>query len=122
MTPQAEAEEDEPKVTATFDELATMVRHGKYKQLKKALGALPDRLFDTSAIRIQYAEAQGTLYSDATERNVFHMNKGDDKGNSLLSLAAQNNSARVAELLVKKGANVNHQNVSRIVMRMMSDH
>ena len=109
MTPQpAEAA---PAVTASFDELAMMVRHGKYKTLKKALEPLPDRDFDPSTVKKQYLPEAGTVYDDATQRLVFHINMCDDKGNSLMTLAAQNNSIKGAELLLKKGANINHQNV-----------
>lgn len=97
-------------VTAQFDELATMVRHGKYKSLKTALDPLPTRPFDPSTVKVQFVAGEGTVYDDATERHVFHINKGDDKGNSLLLLAGQNNSIKIAELLVKKGANPDHQN------------
>ena len=38
------------------------------------------------------------------------MNKIDDKGNSMLSMACQNGNEKIAKYLVVKGANPNHQN------------
>lgn len=98
-------------VTATFNELAMMVRHGKTKALKKAIEPVSESRFDKSTVKNPYDSALGTVYTDATTSQIFHMNMVDDKGNSLLLMAAQNNNMNIAELLTKKGCNVNHQNV-----------
>mmetsp|Transcript_42277 Transcript_42277/g.85556 ORF Transcript_42277/g.85556 Transcript_42277/m.85556 type:complete len:94 (-) Transcript_42277:51-332(-) len=41
---------------------------------------------------------------------AFNLNKVDEFGNSLLIVASQNGSLKIAKLLVEKGANPNHQN------------
>lgn len=40
----------------------------------------------------------------------FSINAEDEKGNTMLLVAAQNNNKRIVEMLVLRGANVNHQN------------
>lgn len=94
-----------------FNELANFVRHGKTKQLKKALeSAVEASAFDVKSVAIQYEQGVGTVYDQATNQRGFHLNQTDDKGNTLLAIAAQNNAAKTAEVLLKYGANVNHQN------------
>ena len=44
------------------------------------------------------------------EKLPFSINKVDDKGNSMLSLACQNGNEKIAKFLVMKGANPSHQN------------
>jgi hypothetical protein len=100
------------KLVVSFSELCTLVRHGKLKQLKEALHSFPERRFDPLTVENQYVPGTGTLYDDFTEKSVFHMNKGDDNSNTLLILAAQNNNLKIAQYLISKGANPNHQNVS----------
>ena len=40
----------------------------------------------------------------------FELEEEDDKGNTLLLIAAQNVNKKLLELLIRRGANVNHQN------------
>lgn len=100
------------KVMVAFSEFCTLVRHGKLKQLKEALASVPDRRFDPLTVMQPFNPGVGTIYDDLLEKSVFHINKGDENGNSPLLLAAQNNNLKVAQLLLAKGANPNHQNVS----------
>jgi len=41
---------------------------------------------------------------------TFHIDKADDYGNSMLIVAAQNGNIKASKLLIRKGANPNHQN------------
>ena len=59
-----------------------------------------------------YVEGFGTAYDEGIERMPFHINKGDEHCNTLLIVAAQNGHQKVTQLLISKGANPNHQNVS----------
>lgn len=93
-----------------LDELTSWVRHNKGKQLAEALAGLPDVRFDAGLVKTQFVPGFGTEYIDSLNGPAFHINKADDKGNTLLTVAAQNGRMKVAQLLVKKGANPNHQN------------
>ena len=96
-----------------------MVRNGKTKSFKKALESLPNIVFDTKTISAQFSPGVGTLYDESTERLGFHINmKNAKNGNTLILLACQNDHQKIAECLVKKGANVNHQNV-RLELQLM---
>ena len=46
----------------------------------------------------------------ALARAPFHVNAADGHGNTLLTVAAQNNRLRCAQLLLRKGAHADHQN------------
>lgn len=98
-------------VVVSFDEFCTLVRHGKLKQLKEALANVPDRSFDPLNVANAFVNGRGTVYATSLEASAFHINKGDANGNSPLLLATQNNNIKVVQLLLAKGANVNHQNV-----------
>lgn len=52
----------------------------------------------------------GTVYVSGYERLIFHINKVDEYGNTLLLYACQNGNAKIAKFLANKGANLNHQN------------
>lgn len=93
-----------------LDDLASWVRHNKGKQLSEALSTLPDGKFDRSLIKSQFVQGFGTQYIDMLNGPAFHVNKADDKGNTLLLIACQNGRTKLAQLLCKKGANPNHQN------------
>ncbi|RLN51315.1 hypothetical protein BBJ29_005113 [Phytophthora kernoviae] len=98
------------RVVVPFSEICSLVRHGKVKQLREALQDLTERRFDPLTIMTQFASGTGTIYSDQLEKSTFHINKSDDNGNSSLLMAAQNNHLKVAQLLLSKGANPDHQN------------
>ncbi|KAF4041240.1 Ankyrin repeat [Phytophthora infestans] len=98
------------RVPVSFSEFCSLVRHGKVKQIREALQDVPERKFDPLTVKTPFAPATGTIYNDQLEKSVFHINKGDDNGNSPLLLAAQNNHLKVAQLLLSKGANPDHQN------------
>lgn len=97
--------------TASFRELTTWVRHGKLQKVRQALQSVREELFDRSTVTAQYLPDYGTQYDEGTNRKRFHINMVDDKGNTLLTTAAQNGKLKMAKLLVSKGANPNHQNV-----------
>ena len=92
-----------------FSELISFVRHSKFSLLKDALDFLPNKKFDKSLIKSQYVVDHGTVYVEGYDRLPFHLNKTDEHGNSLLSLAAQNGNLKISKYLVTKGANINHQ-------------
>lgn len=71
---------------------------------------LPDEDFDESNIRVQFVEGLGTVYENSINEQIFHINKCDDHGNTLMHVAAQNGSMKIAMYLINKGANPNHQN------------
>ena len=60
---------------------------------------------------MQFVPEHGTVYVDGYTKLIFHVNKTDDYGNTLLSLAAQNGNMKIAKFLVSKGCNPNHQNI-----------
>jgi CheY-like chemotaxis protein/pimeloyl-ACP methyl ester carboxylesterase len=91
-------------------DMISWIRHDKMKQLSDALVVLPDVGFDNRMVTTPYINNVGTEYAPALRGPAFHINKADDKGNSLLIVAAQNNRLRLAQLLLRKGANVDHQN------------
>ena len=93
-----------------LDDLMSWVRHGKSKKLSEAFAKLPDRVFDVRDLEAQFIEGFGTQYIDGVRKSFFHLNKTDDHGNSLLTIACQNGQMKCAQLLVAKGANPNHQN------------
>jgi hypothetical protein len=95
-----------------LDELTSWVRHNKGKLLAEALAVLPDGRFDLSLVANPFLRDYGTQYIDMLNGPAFHVNKGDDKGNSLLLVAAQNGRQKLAQVLIRKGANPNHQNAS----------
>ncbi|KAK1929888.1 Sterile alpha and TIR motif-containing protein tir-1 [Phytophthora citrophthora] len=98
------------RVVVPFSEFCSLVRHGKVKQIREALQDVPERKFDPLTVKTQFVPGTGTIYSDQLEKSVFHVNKGDDNGNSPLLLAAQNNQLKAAQLLLSKGAYPDHQN------------
>ena len=55
-------------------------------------------------------EGMGTVYEQNVAENIFHINKDDEHGNTLLHVAAQNGNLKIGKLLIEKGANPNHQN------------
>jgi ankyrin repeat protein len=52
----------------------------------------------------------GTAYVEDYDKVKFSMNKTDEYGNTMLHIAAQNGNVKIAELLIEKGCNPNHQN------------
>ena len=49
-------------------------------------------------------------WSHCIFKTGFPINGEDGKGNTLLLIACQNSNKRMVEMLVTRGANVNHQN------------
>jgi CheY-like chemotaxis protein/pimeloyl-ACP methyl ester carboxylesterase len=92
-----------------IDELLSWVRHNKLKPLVDAFETLPDQQFRASTLKSAYEPGVGSVYT-GVHPSAFHMNKTDEKGNTLLVVAAQNGRMKIAQLLMKKGANPNHQN------------
>ena len=97
-------------INLNVGEMASWVRHSKAKKLGKALEQLPPKRFDLNTIKVQYVEDFGSQYIDSYERDGFHLNQTLDHGNTLMHIAAQNGNVKIAKLLQKYGANVNHQN------------
>jgi hypothetical protein len=86
------------------------VRHQKLDTLRQALQDIPDKRFDEINVRVQYMEGIGTVYVEDYDKVKFGLNKTDDYGNTMLHVAAQNGNVEIAELLIQKGCNPNHQN------------
>lgn len=119
---------DGPKIPLT--ELFSLVRHSKLSLLKEALDYLPSKSFDKSLVQViwyllivfiislfiylqaSYVVDHGTVYVDGYERLPFHINKTDEHGNTMLTLACQNGNMKICKYLQAKGANLNHQNVN----------
>ena len=97
-----------PKIS--MEELFSIVRHSKYPLLKEALDYLPRKDFDKTLVSVPYIEDNGTAYKDAYDKLAFHINKVDEHGNTMLTLACQNGNVKVTKFLMSKGANPNHQN------------
>jgi SAM domain (Sterile alpha motif)/Ankyrin repeats (many copies) len=93
-----------------MDDLVSWIRHNKGKQVAEALAVLPDGRFKVEQIKTAYVPGFGTEYISALDGLAFHVNKTDEHGNTLLMVAAQNNRLKMAQLLIRKGANPNHQN------------
>ena len=98
-----------PKIS--LEELFSLVRHSKFSLLKEALDFLPNKKFDPTLIQANYILDNGTIYQDGYEALPFHINKADQHGNTMLSLAAQNGNMKVSKFLINKGCNPNHQNL-----------
>ncbi|GMH55632.1 hypothetical protein TrST_g11590 [Triparma strigata] len=97
-------------IDLNIQEMASWVRHSKLKKLTKALEQLPTKRFDAGLIKVQSVEDYGTQYIDSYERDGFHLNQTLEHGNTLLHISAQNGNIKIAKLLQRYGANVNHQN------------
>eukprot|EP00981_Chlorochromonas_danica_P002157 scaffold428_cov168-Ochromonas_danica.AAC.22 len=97
-----------PRVS--IQELFSYVRHSKLSMLKEAIDYLPNKPFDKSLVQAAFVADFGTVYVSGYERLIFHINKVDEYGNTLLIYACQNGNAKIAKYLANKGANLNHQN------------
>jgi ankyrin repeat protein len=86
------------------------VRHQKLDTLRHALQGIPDKRFDEINVRVQYVDGIGTVYVEDYDKVKFSMNKTDEYGNTMLHVAAQNGNVKIAEFLIQKGCNPNHQN------------
>lgn len=86
------------------------VRHQKLDTLRHALQGIPDKRFDEINVRVQFVDGIGTFYVEDYDKVKFSMNKTDEYGNTMLHIAAQNGNVKIAELLIEKGCNPNHQN------------
>ena len=60
--------------------------------------------------QVNYVVDFGTVYISGYDRLPFNMNKVDEYGNTMLSLACQNGNMKLCKYLISKGANPNHQN------------
>ncbi len=94
----------------SLGDMSRWVRNQKYSIIKDALNHIPSTVFDSVNIRVQFMDGIGTVYVKHLADSVFHLNKEDEHGNTLLHIAAQNGNLRIAKLLIDKGANPNHQN------------
>ena len=86
------------------------MRHQKHESVREALEHISDYPFHTKHIRIQFIEEIGTAYTDQYDREPFNLNRVDEHGNTLMHIAAQTGNIRIGKLLLRKGANPNHQN------------
>jgi len=93
-----------------FEQLRGLVRHQKHENLREALEHIAESPFQSKHIRIQFIEEIGTAYTDQYDREPFNLNRVDDHGNTLMHIAAQTGNIRIGKLLLRKGANSNHQN------------
>jgi len=108
MTP-SRPENNKPSVL-NFEQLRGVVRHQKHERLREALEHVSDSPFHTRHVRIQFIEDIGTAYTDQFDREPFNLNRVDTHGNTLMHIAAQTGNIRIGKLLLRKGANPNHQN------------
>lgn len=101
-----------PDATAglSLPDMMRCVRHNKGKKLATMLQALPDKPFDPTSVKAQFVPGYGTQYDEITSAQPFHINLGDDHGNTLVIACAQSGQLELLKLLVTKGSNVNHQN------------
>jgi ankyrin repeat protein len=67
-------------------------------------------LFVFHLSQVGYVPDFGTVYISGYDRLPFHVNKTDEYGNTMLSLACQNGNMKLCKYLIGKGANPNHQN------------
>ncbi|KAL7539222.1 hypothetical protein ACHAXR_009961 [Thalassiosira sp. AJA248-18] len=95
---------------SNFDQLRAWVRHQKQENLRESLEHISDSPFHIKFIRIQFVEEIGTAYTDQYDREPFNLNRVDEHGNTLMHIAAQTGNIRIGKLLLRKGANPNHQN------------
>lgn len=95
---------------ANFDQLRAWVRHQKHESIREALEHVADSPFHVRHVRIQFIEEIGTAYTDQYDREPFNLNRVDEHGNTLMHIAAQTGNIRIGKLLLRKGANPNHQN------------
>lgn len=93
-----------------FDQLRSWVRHQKHENIREALDHMTDAPFHSKNIRIQFVEEVGTAYTHTYDQEPFNLNRVDEHGNTLMHTAAQTGNIRIAKLLLRKGANPNHQN------------
>lgn len=92
--------------------LMSKVKHDAYK-VEEAISAFPEAWFDeASYVVYQNVEGVGTQYIEALNAEPFHINKADGYGNTLLISAAQNGQKSLAQTLLSRGANPNHQNAT----------
>ena len=85
------------------------MRHQKHESVREALEHITDSPFNKKHIRIQFIEEIGTAYTDQYDREPFNLNRVDEHGNTLMHIAAQTGNIRIGKLLLRKGANPNHQ-------------
>jgi hypothetical protein len=96
-----------------LEALLSWIRHDKGGLVAEALAPLPDARFALSRAALvarPFVPGVGTEYAPALARAPFHVNAADGHGNTLLTVAAQNNRLRCAQLLLRKGAHADHQN------------
>lgn len=93
-----------------INQLRAWVRHQKHENIRDALFHVADIPFHSRNLRLQFVEEIGTAYTDQYEREPFNLNRVDEHGNTLMHITAQTGNIRIGKLLVRKGANPNHQN------------
>jgi len=103
--------QDKPGIPlCDINQLRAWVRHQKYENIRDALFHVADAPFHSRNLRLQFVEDIGTAYTDQYEREPFNLNRVDEHGNTLMHITAQTGNIRIGKLLVRKGANPNHQN------------
>ena len=93
-----------------INQLRAWVRHQKHENIRDALFHVADTPFHSRFLRLQFVADIGTAYTDEYEREPFNLNRVDEHGNTLMHITAQTGNIRIGKLLVRKGANPNHQN------------
>lgn len=102
--------------SANMTKLCSLCRNDKAKELAQTLAPFPstgwgdealDKALDKARAKHRFQPCHGTVYSE----RQWHINKTHNgHGDTLLITAVQQGHLRVSELLLRKGANVNHQN------------
>ena len=93
-----------------MNQLRAWVRHQKHENIRDALFHVADSPFHSRNLRLQFVDEIGTAYTEQYEREPFNLNRVDEHGNTLMHITAQTGNIRIGKLLLRKGANPNHQN------------
>jgi ankyrin repeat protein len=94
-----------------LEAIMSLCRHGKYDEVEvvRFLGWEVDACVWCGLINIALLSMPQMLNSPDWTLNIDAM---DATGNTLLSVACQNNNKRISKLCLRRGADINTQNVS----------